>query len=185
MEKFEERAFQPAPNKPAFWVRYVDDTFVIWIHLEETLSRFPDHLNSVHPKIRFAMEKEACSQVAFLDVLVMMRDDRRLGHKVYWKPVHNDRHLHRDSNHHPRQTSVVMKTLGDRASRIYEPQYLGEDLKLLNIALQANEYSAKEVRSALRPTNNCRSSTEDERETLWRAFRHVTDRIERILESPR
>ena len=32
MESFEQEAFQLAKNKPRLWVRYVDDTFVIWQH---------------------------------------------------------------------------------------------------------------------------------------------------------
>ena len=59
--------------RPKCWVRYVDDTFVVWSHGEEELGRFLLHINSIHPQIQFAMETERDQQLAFLDVLVLRR----------------------------------------------------------------------------------------------------------------
>ena len=56
MEKFEDKALQTAKKKPTHWLRYVDDTFVIWSHGKEELQRFIDHLNSIYPMIQFTME---------------------------------------------------------------------------------------------------------------------------------
>lgn len=78
MEKFEETALQSAPKEPVCWLRYVDATFVIWSHGEEERLSFLAHLGDIHHKIQFTIEKEACGQLAFLDVLVTRRDDRRL-----------------------------------------------------------------------------------------------------------
>ena len=69
MEKFEWRAISSAPLKLRCWFRYVDDTFVVWSHGEEELGRFLVYLNSVYPRIQFTLEREADSQLAFLDVL--------------------------------------------------------------------------------------------------------------------
>jgi hypothetical protein len=35
MEDFEKKAIEKATHKPACWYRYVDDTFVIWPHVQE------------------------------------------------------------------------------------------------------------------------------------------------------
>jgi hypothetical protein len=51
MENFEETALDEAIHKPLFWLRYVDDTFVIWPHGSGTLSEFLDHLSSIHDSI--------------------------------------------------------------------------------------------------------------------------------------
>ena len=48
MEAFEERALESATLKPRLWVRYVDDTFVLWPHGEHELEKFHLHLNKQH-----------------------------------------------------------------------------------------------------------------------------------------
>jgi hypothetical protein len=58
MEQFEKLALDAAPYKPLLWLRYVDDTFVVWPHGLEQLHIFLGHLNSLRPSIRFTMETE-------------------------------------------------------------------------------------------------------------------------------
>ena len=52
MEAFEERALKSAVQRPRVWLRYVDDTFVIWPHGEDELDTFHNHLNNQHPSIQ-------------------------------------------------------------------------------------------------------------------------------------
>ncbi|XP_023710176.1 uncharacterized protein LOC111865964 [Cryptotermes secundus] len=59
MEHFEKLALDSAPYKPSLWLRYVDDTFVVWPHGPERLQTFFDHLNSLRPSICFTMETES------------------------------------------------------------------------------------------------------------------------------
>jgi hypothetical protein len=47
MEHFEELALDSAQHKPSLWLRYVDDTFVVWPHGPEQLQNFLNHLNSL------------------------------------------------------------------------------------------------------------------------------------------
>jgi hypothetical protein len=47
MEHFEEIALDATEYKPAEWLRYVDNTFMVW------LQQFFDHINSVRPTIKF------------------------------------------------------------------------------------------------------------------------------------
>ena len=58
MEYFEEIALKSTEMVPSLWLRYVDDTFVIWPHGEDTLPDFLKHLNSIRSPIQFTMEKE-------------------------------------------------------------------------------------------------------------------------------
>ena len=39
------------------WLRYIDDTFVLWPH-QEDVKKLLDHMNSIQPSIQFAIEKE-------------------------------------------------------------------------------------------------------------------------------
>ena len=64
IEAFEEQALESADYKPTIWKRYVDDTFTI---LERSnVDSFLHHLNSQQPSIRFTMETEKETKIAFL-----------------------------------------------------------------------------------------------------------------------
>ena len=103
MEKFEETATASALLRPKYWLRYVDNTFVVWSHGEDELERFLSQINNVHPWIQFMIEMDGGQQLLFLNILVLHRADGSLGHKDYKKPTHTDRYLHKLLNTHPRQ----------------------------------------------------------------------------------
>ena len=39
-----------------WWWSYIDDTFFLWEHGEETLKKFIEHLNEKHSTIKFMAE---------------------------------------------------------------------------------------------------------------------------------
>ena len=45
-KSLEETAISSATFQPSMWVRYVDDTFVIWPHGQQELHVFHEHLNN-------------------------------------------------------------------------------------------------------------------------------------------
>jgi len=65
MKAFEERALESAVLRPRIWLRYVDDTFVLWPHGEDKLDAFHNHLNAQHQSIQFTMEKESDGRIPF------------------------------------------------------------------------------------------------------------------------
>ena len=65
MEFLEDLALHSSTTKPDIWLRYVDDTFVLWPHGNEDLRRFLHHLNLLRPSIQFTMEHEQEQQLAF------------------------------------------------------------------------------------------------------------------------
>ena len=110
MESFEEEALNSANDKPKLWVRYVDDTFVIWQHGPDKLELFQQHLNNIRKSIKFTMEAETEGQLPFLDVLVK-RDGNHLTTSVFRKRTHTDRYLHYNLHHHPRIKTGVISCL--------------------------------------------------------------------------
>ena len=70
MEHLEETALQTSPDPPCLWLRYVDDTFVIWLHGQEKLDCFHEHLNTQHRNIKFTAEHEKVNKLAFPGVQV-------------------------------------------------------------------------------------------------------------------
>ena len=70
MEDLETKAIQTAPHPPAFWERFVDDTFVI-IKASHKLE-FLDHINSIDQNIQFTSEESReDGSIPFLDMLII------------------------------------------------------------------------------------------------------------------
>jgi hypothetical protein len=58
MEHFEQLALDSAQDKPSLWLRYVDDTFIVWPHGAEMIWNFLNHPNRLRPAIQFTMETD-------------------------------------------------------------------------------------------------------------------------------
>ena len=85
-----KKTIESAADKPYFWVRYVDNTFIIWPHGESKLEIFLTHLNNRRDSIKITMEKEEAGSIPFLDVHVS-RSGKKLTTSVYSKKTHTDR----------------------------------------------------------------------------------------------
>ena len=83
IESFEEMALGSTSLKPSMWLRYVDDTFILWPH-QEDVQILLDHVNSIRPSIQFTMEKEQDYKLHFLNVLVT-RTEQGFRSSVYRK----------------------------------------------------------------------------------------------------
>jgi hypothetical protein len=75
MGHFEQQTISLETKKPAWWFRFVDDTFAVWPHGKDELQELLKHLNSIHPNITFTMKVEQNKVLPFLDVLVSRRPD--------------------------------------------------------------------------------------------------------------
>jgi hypothetical protein len=102
MEHFEKLALDSEQQKPSLWLRYVDDTFVIWPHGADRLQNFLTHFNNLRSSIHFTMEIELEGAIPFLDVLVLRKGT----------------YLNFNSNHPPRVKRGIIHSLHDRASTI-------------------------------------------------------------------
>ena len=147
MENFEEKALESAPLQPRLWLRYVDDTFIIWPHDRHHLKDFLNHLNSQHPDITFTMEIEQHNSIPFLDTLISKPESGPIQHQVYRKPTHTDRYLHYRSFHHPSVTQSVANTLVRRAYTISDQHHLQNELAHIKTALQENGYPSHKIRT--------------------------------------
>ena len=145
MEEFENSVLTSYEKKPTLWIRYVDDTFVIWPHGEHELENFLRHLNNQHDSIKFTMEVEKDGVLPFLDVLVTKKPNGKLGHGVYRKATHTDRYLHASSHHHPTQKAALISTLVHRAYSISDQISLPSEKRHLVTALANNGYHSDMV----------------------------------------
>ena len=147
MEHFEETALQSATHKPKVWLRYVDDTFVVWQHGAEEINTFLQHLNCQHASIKFTMEMENQGAIPFLDTKITRTAQGSLSHQVYRKPTHTDRYLNYRSYHHPSVLRSINKTLVKRAHEVSDQAHLRGELEHTKKVLRCNNYPSPPPRS--------------------------------------
>ena len=188
MEHFEEMALDTATKRPSTWLRYVDDTFVVWTGDRTELEEFLVHLNSLRNSIQFTMEVEENSSLPFLDVLVT-KNGSGLKTSVYRKKTHTDRYIHYTSNHHPAVKEGTIRCLATRATRIcIDPDTLTDEKQHLETAFVKNGYPRHMVRQAL--TKTTRRHEHEERSDATRPplcvlpyVRGLSEKIKRICDS--
>ena len=98
MEDFKTRALSSSPNPPRVWLRFVEDTFVIY--KAEYACQFPTHINYLDPNIQFTIESPYQKGfLPFLNILASQGPNCILITTIYRRPTHTDQYLHWDSHH--------------------------------------------------------------------------------------
>ncbi|VDM00923.1 unnamed protein product [Schistocephalus solidus] len=97
LQELETRVFQI--YKPKFWMRYVDDTFVI-LH-REAKEDFKGDQNSIFPQIQYTLEGEKDEVLPFLDGQILRQEDGTLQTGMFRKATNTVKILHYNSNHPP------------------------------------------------------------------------------------
>lgn len=64
------------------------------------LHKILGHRNNQYNNIEFKVKIEFNNLFQFLDVIIPLLSNIRLGHTVYWKSTHNNGYLHAQSYHH-------------------------------------------------------------------------------------
>lgn len=179
MEYFEKLALDSSPIKPKIWKRYVDDTFVVLKRNE--VDRFLNHLNSLHPKMEFTSELEENDSLAFLDVLIIRKQDGTFGHTVHRKSTHTNRYLNGNSHHHPANFTSVVASLINRAQKICDSEHLQDELNHIDKVLKENNYSAKMRKWKQKPPSKNNVDRKSEKRAFLPYSKNVSDKIRRIL----
>ena len=98
MTKFEQIHVYTYHLQPTLWKRFIDHIFLIWPHGMDSLLEFIQHLNTVHPTIKFTSTISPL-EIAFLDLKIYITDDK-LCTRLYTKST--DRHMYLNFNsEHP------------------------------------------------------------------------------------
>ena len=84
MGDLEEKLLAQVPPKPYLWWRYIDDIFMVWIHGEDKLEDFINHINSLHSTIKFTHEFSK-SHISFLDVTVSLDNNNKISTDLFVK----------------------------------------------------------------------------------------------------
>ena len=116
IEGIESKAINTFIMPPTLWLRFVDDTFAK-LKIEH-VERFMNHLNSLHPRIKFTTELMEDNKIAFLDTEVNKLENGRIKFKIYRKATHTDQYLNFKSNHHIKQKLGIVNTFNYRTETI-------------------------------------------------------------------
>ena len=185
IEDLEQKAIQSAVLQPKLWVRYVDDTFIIWPHGKEHLHAFHEHLNQQNPNNQFTIDEEKEGQIAFLDVLVT-RQAGRMSTSVYRKPTNTDCYIPFSSHHHPRVLTGVIRFMRDRALQVCDEDHRQQELHHLEKVFTANGFPTKVVKSSLSmpqkpPSNTSQDTPSEEPKVLCLPYvRRLSEKIEKV-----
>ena len=95
---FEEKFIFPLlTNLSDFYLRFIDDIFLIWNGTKTEFDNFLKKINECHPSIKSEYEMSQ-TEINFLDSTVF-RVDNKLRTKVYVKPTDRKSYLHSKSEH--------------------------------------------------------------------------------------
>ena len=95
--KFEEKYVHTYPLQPKLWKRFIDDIFLIWPHGMDSLLKLIDHLNIVHPTIKFTSDISD-TEISFLVLTIHIRDSK-LYTRLYTKITDRYMYLNYSSEH--------------------------------------------------------------------------------------
>ena len=176
MEYFEEMALGSTSLKPSMWLRYVDDTFILWPH-QEDVQILLDHANSIWPSIQFTMEKEQDNKLPFLDVLVTSTE-QGFRSSVYRKPTFTGKYLDFNSHHTYTVKKGTVRCLQHRAKTISsDTDAYPEEIISLRHNLHRNNYPER-ITSA--PRNLERRMKDNTRKLTTVCLPYVKGLAERI-----
>ncbi len=132
MEDWESKWVYTYPLAPIIWHRYIDDVFMIWTHGLVELKMFIEHLNSVHPTIKFTAEWSE-TEINFLDTTAILSKERKLYITLCTKPTDTHTNLHYQSAHpiHQKKSGPYSQLIRVRRICTKFDDFLGNAKKIL------------------------------------------------------
>ena len=85
-------------EQPIVYYRYIDDELGIWLHGEQSLKKFQNYANSIHPNIKVEPRYNN-DKIEFLDTMVILENGQIIT-DLYTNPT--DKHINVDKkSSHP------------------------------------------------------------------------------------
>ena len=102
MAHLEQKFLTSQPHTPLYWLRYIDDIFLLWTTSEQNLNTFLTNLNEFHPTIKFTSEISH-TNTTFLDIDIFKGNRFNqigiLDITTHIKPTNKFQYLHYTSSH--------------------------------------------------------------------------------------
>ena len=144
----------------AFWKRFIDDIFLIFIGTTKQLQSMKDFMNNLHSRIKFTFE-HSTQEISFLDMKIHIGADRKLSTTLYRKPTDCAALLHFHSNHSLKcKESIVFSQALIYNILIADDSVLQKELDSLATSLLARKYPLEVI------THNISKALLHSRDTL-------------------
>ena len=127
-EMFIMNECNPYFDRIKFYKRYVDDTFLIFQGSKRITQKFVEYLNFCHVSIKFTCEYMVDNSLVFLDLTVYLKQDNKLGFRIYRKPTTTDVIIPYNSMHPTSQKHAAIHAMAHR---------------LYNIPMDKNDFNAE------------------------------------------
>ena len=85
-----------------YYGRYVDDVFIVYDNHIDNSEKIVEHFNTLHPKLKFTLEKENNKILNFLDLTIMrvqQKNNTKFSYKIYRKPITSKLAIDYNSSH--------------------------------------------------------------------------------------
>ena len=132
---------------PLVYKRYVDDTFSIF-RCRNDFVTFLNHLNVLHPALKFTYETEEDGKLAFLDVLVH-KNTSNFTISVYRKPTFTGSYMRWNSFAPSKGKCNLVKSLTHRAVKICSPNHLQGELSNIKEIFSNNDFPDHVINSCI------------------------------------
>ena len=134
--------------QPDLYMRYIDDCFCVWSHGPDALTSFFEYVNSLHPTIKFTIERSDTAdqkgQLPFLDTLMTVHPNGYYSTQLYIKPVAASLILPFDSAQPYKMKRAVAKSQFLRAIRVSsDPTSAKRSTNMIFSLFRANGYPAR------------------------------------------
>ena len=137
MEHLESYCISKLQSKPLFYFRYVDD-IVLCIHknnIDDTLKTF----NSYDTNLEFTVERSNNNSISFLDMKIIINEQRNIITNWYKKPTFSGRYLNYNS-HHPLSNKIaIIYCLVDRAIKLSHNNFHKINISSIKLLLKNND----------------------------------------------
>ncbi|MGH9701260.1 MAG: reverse transcriptase domain-containing protein, partial [Candidatus Acidiferrales bacterium] len=192
MSHFEENFLNtPHAQNICFWFRYVDDILVCFNGSAEDLQLTLNHLNSIHPKIKFTLEIEQNNKINFLDVTIN-KFNNNLKFDIYRKPTFSDTTIPKDSLHPMSHKLAAYRSMIHRAFSIpLDKNNLEKELNIIRSIGTNNGYSTHEINKLIFKKRKLltinqiypKIKNNDQKYTTLTYFGPISDKIANVIKN--
>ena len=164
--------------QPDVYMRYIDDCFCVWSHRKDSLTACFEYLNTVHPTIKFTIERsdtaEPRRQIPFLDTIISVRPDGQYTTQLYIKPIAASIILPYDSAQPFKMKRAVVKSQFLRALKVSSDQVSAKhSMDMIHALFRSNGYPPKWLNGVARQATQQHNNRHSRRTTK----RSLKDRI--------
>ena len=163
------------------YTRYVDDILIIYDNRHINEDAIINHINTIHPNIKFDPTTEEDNQISFLDLKLIRLTDH-IEVDIYRKPTTTDTTIHNTSNHPYEHKMAAYRYMITRMTTLPLTKTRKEtEWKTITTIAQNNNYPIHTLNKLRRKIKNKTHTKKEEKDdTKWATFTYHNHTIRKI-----